>query len=176
MAQVTTRRTTIRAKRSAPVVDWFTQWFEVKDEAEQLVERQGDLRVRLLDAVEEYGDVDENGSFWFDLPEVVTVKDHKGKIFKFSSLKKERHLRPANPTPDPELAEGLLRKKGLYLSAKQEKAIRDLKIACPYVNISVDVDPDAVANLLFKDLITEKEYEATLQEQKESFQFRPSES
>jgi hypothetical protein len=163
------------ASPKTSITNWFRQWLDIRDTVDQLGERTDTLRLRILDTLTEAGDEDEKGNFWIDLTEPVEFKDHKGKVFQYTKLKKERHLRPAQPTADPEKAEALLRKKNLYLTAAQEKVIRDLRIACPYVTISVDIDPDAVAQLWFKDIINEREYESTLVEQKESFQFRPSE-
>ena len=68
-----------------------------------------------------------------------------------------------------------MRKKGLWLTEAQEKAIRDLQVALPTVVISVDVDTDAVASLYYKDVLTEDEYESVLIEQKETFAFIPTE-
>jgi hypothetical protein len=175
----TKRQTTTRAPRVSPtksVSNWFHQWLVTKDEAEQLSERQGDLRVRLLDTITENGFEDDKGNWWFDLDEPVQFADRKGKVFKFTSLKRERHLSPAQPTPDPDKAESLLRKKNLWLTSAQEKLIKDLQLQCPYAVVNVSVDLDAVASLEFKGIISEKEYDATLREQKESFQFRPTES
>lgn len=179
-------KTTVRRRTTSPVntklaktkavTVWFKQWLEVGDQAEQLTERKGDLRERILDAVEEIGEPDDKGNVWLELPQVVGFENRKNKVFKYTLLKRERHLLPANPQPIPDLAEALLRKKKLWLTEKQEKAIRDLQLACPYIRISVDVDLDTFAGLVFKDAITDAEYDATLQEQKESFQFRPAES
>ena len=134
------------------------------------------LKDRLKDALAEVGEEDDAGHKWFDLPEPVEFKDHTGKVFQYVSLKRERRLTPARPTPDPDKSEALLRKKGLWLTDAQEKMIRDLQVALPNVTISVDVDVDAVASLYYKDVLTEKEYDALLVPQKESFAFIPSES
>ena len=173
----TRRQTTNRAPAKKPSIgSWFKQWLTVRDEGTVLGERQDDLRNRILGGIELTGEEDEKGNYWVDLPQPVEFVDHTGKKFIYTVLKRERHLRPANPTPDPESAEQLLRDKGLWLAEKDEKGIRNLQAQCPYVTISVTVDVDAVASAYFKGVISEEEYEQILVEQKESFQFRPSES
>lgn len=176
----TSSRSTKRVAPKVPVAksitNWFQQWRGVKDEVEQLGERQGELRDRLVDTIAEVGYEDEKGNWWFDFDEPISFTNHKGKVFQYTALKRERHLSPAQPTPDPAKAKTLLKKKGFWLTEEQEKAVKELKIQCPYAVISVAVDPDAVASLLFKDLISDKEYESTLKEQTETFQFRPAES
>jgi hypothetical protein len=161
---------------SASVTNWFRQFLTVNDQSKQDAERAAELKDRLKDAVGELGDTDEKQNVWLDLAEPVEFKDHKGKVFVYTTLKRERRMTPAQPTPDPEKAEDLLREKKLWLTAAQEKVIRDLQTALPNVTISVDVDIDAVAALYFKNVITEKEYDAILVQQKETFAFIPSES
>ena len=158
------------------IVSWFKQYLVTNDDAKQITARATELKDRLKDALAEVGEEDDAGHKWFDLPEPVEFKDHTGKVFQYVSLKRERRLTPARPTPDPDKSEALLRKKGLWLTDAQEKMIRDLQVALPNVTISVDVDVDAVASLYYKDVLTEKEYDALLVPQKESFAFIPSES
>ena len=174
----TTKRQTAERKPNplAGLARTFSEWLTIKDEGSQLTERQGVLRDRILDTVSEVGEEDDKGNVWIDLPTPITFTDHKGKTFVYSVLKKERHLIPANPLPEADLAEDLLREKGLWLTDAQEKKIRDIQTACPYTTITVEVDVDAVAGAYFKNLISEEEYAALLRPQKESFQFRPSES
>lgn len=158
------------------IASWFKNFLEVKDEVVFLGERQGDLRDRLIDEVALQGEPDDKGHSWYELPEPVEFTDHLGKKFVFTALKRERHLSPASPTPDPAKAKALLKKENLWLTEAQEKQIKNLRIACPYAVITVDVDGDAVANAYFKDIITEKQYDSVLRDQEESFQFRPCES
>lgn len=166
-----------KSKRPAkpPITNWFRQWLEVKDEGVVLGERQTELRDRLIEAVDQYGQPDDRGNVFYDLPDKIEFKDHEGKVKIFASLKRERHLRPANPTPDPEKTEAFLRKQELWLTEEQEKGLRDLQLANQFVSISVEVDVDAVAQAYFKGIINERQYDALLTEQVESFQFRPAE-
>ena len=126
--------------------------------------------------MKKHGEEDEKGNLFFTLPESVALTDHKGKRFVFSVLKAQRSLSPAVPTADPDKVEVLLKKKGLWLNEEQQKVIQDLRLALRFVDISIDVSPDAAADLLFNDLITDREFEATLVEQKENFSFIPLES
>lgn len=163
-------------RQTSPIAKWFQNWLEVRDEGEVLKARQADLRDRLVEVVAERGDEDDKGNAWFDLAEPITFTDWKGKTHQYTTLKRERHLTPAQPQPDPEAAEELLRTKDMWLTEKQLKAIRDIQLACPYAVITVDVDVDAVAAAWFKDIISEEEYASVLTPQRETFQFRPSES
>ena len=183
----TTRRPTIASERSKPkpkpkpnpasaVSRAFRQWLQIRDDGNVLSDRQGALRDRLVDSVREIGDSDEKGNIFVDLPSPVSFTDHKGKTFVYTTLKAERHLSPAQPTPDPDLAEELLREKGLWLTEDQEAAIQALRLLCPYAVIDVTVDTEAVTGAYFKGAITEGEFDGILREQKETFQFRPSES
>lgn len=157
------------------VLETFREWTQHKARADRETERQNVLRDRLKEYILAHGEVDSNKSRYIDLPEPVLVKDGKGKVSRFVTIKAQRSLTPANPVPQPEEAEALLREKNLWLTPQQEKIIRDLAVAVPYAIISVDVDPDAVTRLLFNGLITDKEYEATLPEQRENFSFIPVE-
>lgn len=158
------------------IVTWFKQFLVVQNDAKQKADRAEQLKTRLKNGLAEVGEEDDKGHRWFDLPTPVEFKDFKGKVFKYTSLKRERRLTPAQPTPDPDKAEALLKEKGLWLTKAQEKTIRDLQTALPNVSISVEVDVDAVAALYYKDVLTEEEYDSILVEQRESFAFIPSES
>jgi hypothetical protein len=167
--------TVTRTVNRSNLLETFREHLQHKSRAAREKIRQDELRDVLKDYVLAHGEEDESGSFWLDLAESVTVKVGK-KVYEYTTLKAQRSLTPAQPTPQPEEAEALLRKKNLWLTEAQEKVIRDLAIAVPYAIISVDVDPDAVTGLLFKGLITDKEYEATLPEQTENFSFVPAET
>lgn len=171
----TTKRAT--TKRSTfNITDYFRQWLGIKDEGAQLAARQEILRDRQKEYVKDHGYKDDKGNIWFDLPEPVAFTDHKGKVFKFASLKLQRSLTPAQPTPDGEKAEALLRKKKLWLTPEQEKVLQEIVEKNRFVNLYVEVNVDAVVELVFNNKITDKEYEATLVEQKENFSFIPAES
>jgi hypothetical protein len=170
-----TRRTATK-RTVESITSTFRQWLTVRDQTELGKERQEVLRQRQLAYIESNGEPDEKGNVWFNLPEPIEFEDRKGKVFKYTTLKRQRALRPAVPTPEPDLAIELLKKKKLWLTAKQEDIIKNLHIACPYATVYVDVDVDAVALLLFKGVITDDEYEALLPEQEEVFSFVPAES
>lgn len=173
----TTRRTpTGDRPKLPPITKWFGSWLSAKDTAETFAEQQGELRVEILDAVKKYGTEDEKGNVWYALRTPQKFTNHKGKTYEFTDLKAERHLSPSQPTPDPEKAKELLVEKGLWLTEKQAKAIRDIQVACPYATIRIDIDADAVAKAWYADVITEAEYERTLVEQTVTYQFRPAES
>jgi hypothetical protein len=177
MATTTRRPVTKRpAGTAGTIVDTFKQWFKLKDTKEQIDERQKVLRDRQLEFVKKHGQKDEKGNYWYDLPEVESFKDHKGKVLRFTTLKAERHLKPAIPQPDPDKSIELLQEKGLWLTEEQLNTVRDLQIQCPYVTIFVEVDVEQVALLAFKDIITDEEYESLLVEQTEEYQFRPAEA
>lgn len=165
--------TTKTPTRRTSVSSLFKNWLGVKDEAAQLTTRQTELRDSLLGIVAERGESDENGSAFIDLPEPIEFLDFKGNTVVYGGIKRERYVTPAQPTPDPELAEDLLRERKLWLTKAQEKVIRDLNIALPYVSITVEVDVDAIAGGYFQDVFTEDEYADILVPQKENFRFVP---
>jgi hypothetical protein len=165
--------TTVRTRRT--VADVFRQWLTVSDEAKVLGERAEELRARLLEQCDARGAKDEKGSSFLNLTTPVEFKDYKGRVKVYTVLKRERHLTPAVPTPDPEKAEELLKRLKLWISKADEKVLTEIGMKNPYITISIDVDPDAVAQAYFKGLINDDDYDAILLEQKESFQFRPAE-
>lgn len=170
------RRRTV-TKSEPRLVRRFKEWLVTRDEADQLADRKDVLRQRLLDELAEHSETytDEKGNVWYDLPVPVTFKNRQGKVFKFSSLKRERRLSPAQPQPEEDKAIAVLKKKKLWLTADQEKVIQELQIACPFAVVSVDLDRNAFAAAVFKKQITPDQYESTLQEQKEFSAFIPVE-
>lgn len=166
-----TRRPTARSKAERAVT-LFRQWLMVRDEAELLEERQGELRERLLSIVEAAGKPDDKGHQLLELSEPVRFKSHDGSTKTYRVLKREKHTTPAQPTPDRAKAVKLLKELRLWITPKHEKLLQEIGLSNPYVKITVDVDPDAVAQAYFKGLISEDQYDAILQEQKESWQFR----
>jgi hypothetical protein len=177
MPTTTTRRNSAKTATKPPLTGWFKQWLGARDQAAALSERQTELRDRIKRAIPDYADeVDDNGSQWYNLQSRVSFTDRKGKVFQYAALKLQRSLTPANPVPDPELAEELLARKGLWLDEKQQKAIQAVQLACPYVTVEVTVDADAVAAAYFKGILSEEEYEGILVEQRETFSLIPVES
>lgn len=184
MPAATTRRTGTRrpspAVTAGVVIGWFREYLSF-NEASKIDGREAtDRKDRIKAELPKLGEKDEKGNFWFDLPEAIehVTLDSKGntKTLQYTTLKVERRLSPATPTPNPEKAEEVLREKGLWLTDKQVKAIRDLQTAVPNAIISVEVDINAFASLYYKDVLSEEEYENTLVEQTETYAFIPSES
>lgn len=180
MPTTTRRSTTARGGGGFNLLRTFTEWVGLKGNVAFETDRMNTLRDRTKEYVMKNGEEDENGSFWVELPEPVehkvTDKNGKLKTYLYTHIKAQRSLTPATPLPVPEKAEALLRKKKLWLTPEQEKQIRDLAVALPYAFVSVSVDVDAVTGLVFRGLITDKEYEATLAAQTENFSFVPTES
>lgn len=173
MTKTAAKTTKKVAPRKPPISVWFSRWLSAKDTAASFTEQQGELRDDILDAVITWGEEDDAGHVFYDLPKPVEFTDRKGETKVYTVLKREKHLTPAQPTPDPEKALDLLKDKGLWLTAKELKVIRDLEVRCPYAVISVDIDPDAVARAYYADELTEDEYDGILVEQKSTYQFRP---
>jgi hypothetical protein len=165
-----------RVTKASKLASDFRQWLTLRKEDDLIKGRVDELRKGLLDDILETGEKDEKGHVWVDLPAPIEFTDAKGRTVTYTSLKRERRVSPANPTPDADLAEDLLREKGLWLTAKQEKAIKDLQVVLKFARISVEVDTDAVAAAYFQDLLSEEEYEGILIEQKETFAFQPATS
>lgn len=189
MATQSSTKTTRRNATTRQVpqfVSKFREWLTVRDLAAQAGEQQTELRGDLKDQtglvsiIKSQGVKDDEGHYWLDLPEPVEFEDHPvgtkpGKVHVYTTLKLERHLTPSKRTPDHKKAEVLLKKKKLWLTKAQLETLAAIQDACPAVTISFDLDPEYVAKLVFADRITDDEYESVLVEQKESYQFRPSE-
>jgi hypothetical protein len=174
--QVTKRAVRPTRPTSSTVETWLRAFLGCKDQVSLIEKEQAELRLKQLDVVEKYGEEDEKGNIFLDLETPVEYVNNAGKKYIYTSLKKERHLTPAVPTPDATKAEALLKKKGLWLDKNQVKVLQDLQLSCPFVTLTITIDPDALQKALFTDTITSKEYESTLREQNETFQFRPCES
>jgi hypothetical protein len=151
------------------VVSIVRQFITTRDEIAQVTDRKEELRKRLLETVEEVGRQDADGHFWLQLPEPIEFKDYKGKVHIFDRVKRQRALVPANPRPDPEEAEKLLRKKGLWLSEEDEKRIARLRRTNRLFKVEVTLDTEAFSDLVFEGKISDKEYQRTLQEQTEQW-------
>jgi hypothetical protein len=173
-----TARTTTKKRRPSinSVAGRFLHWRQLKDEKEATAGRQETARLSLLEYVQEHGEEDDKGNRWYDLSEPMSYTDHNGKVFVYVGLKAERHLTPSKPEPDPDLAEEWLRKHKRWLTSVQEKALNDLRLQLRYARITVEVDLDAFASLYWDKTIAEKDYDAMLEEQTETFQFKPIES
>lgn len=153
----------------------FEEWLAHRREAATLDRRIDELRSYLLEACEEFGEVDDKGSQWLTLPTPVIWNDGD-QAYAYTALKRQRRITPAVPQPDPKKAEKLLRKKGLWLSPRQEEAIQQIRKTCPFVRLDVLVDSDALGKAVFQNLISDAEYESTLLPQKESWSLLPTET
>ncbi len=171
----TSTKTQTRRPRFGSVAGTFKQWLGVRDQKDQLTAEQDELRLKLLDRVLKSGHKDDNGHYWIDLDEPIEFTDFKGKTKIFSRLKNQLSLVPARPQPDPDLAEALLKKKGLWITPEQEKLIRRLRSTLSLFDITVELNPDRFSDLVFTKEISDKEYESTLQEQTEKVSFIPVE-
>jgi hypothetical protein len=175
-----TTRKVVRPPRTVTpaqkILSDFKTWLTFRREDDLIKAEIDKKRISLLDDIEAEGVPDESGHVWFDLPEAVEWTDSKGRTVTYTSLKRELRKSPANPLPDPDDAEELLRQKGLWLTPKQEKTIKDLQVVLKFARIEVTVDVDAVAAAYFQGLITDDEYEEILTPVKEIFAFQPATS
>ena len=162
------------ASKTFPFARKFQEWRTLKGQAAQITERQTQIRDQLRDEVKEMGEEVDGGHFIWTFKNPVTFAEGR-KVHLYTGLKAERRLVPAAPTPDPELAEDLLREKGLWMSEEAEKHLESLRISCPNVSIIVEPDIDAVSVLYLKGIISEHDYETILVEQKEQWAFVPQE-
>lgn len=176
MATSTARRSKRPNRKEEPkqrpnFAERFRNWIAVKDQTAMLQDTLDGNKKALMDDIAEWGEVDEKGSQFVDLEEPISFTDRKGKTFVYRTLKRQRSLTPKDPTPDDAKTEALLKKKGMWLSEAQEKQLTQLRIALRFARITVEVSPDAVAEAYFEGLISEKEYESLLVEQKEGWSF-----
>lgn len=151
------------------------QWRTIRSEVEVGEGRQDELKTRLMSILAEFGEEDDKGNLFIDFTEPVEVTDIGNKVFRYLGIKRERRLTPAAPLADQKKALELLRAKRLWMSASQERSLRELQLACRFASIRVEVDVEAVAKALFEGLISDKEYQSVLQEQREVFAFKPLE-
>jgi hypothetical protein len=182
---------TVAPAKTFPFTRRFKEWRALKGQNDQVTKRLNELRVGLtpdgkarpsddpqegsiLAAIKEFGEEIEGGHFVWSFPNPVEYTEGR-KVHLYDSLKAERRLRPSAPTPDPELAEDLLREKGLFMTEEQEQHLAALRISCPNVIITVEPDVDALSALYLKKIISESEYESTLFEQREEWAFVPQE-
>lgn len=163
-----------------PFTRRFKEWRALKSQNDMVAKRLDDLRKGtdgqsgMLAAIKEYGEEIEGGHFIWTFPQPVEYSEGR-KTQVYEGLKAERRLIPSAPTPDPESAEDMLRDKGLWMTEDQEKMLEALRLSCPNVIFTAEPDTDAFSALYLKKVITEKEYESTLVEQREQWAFVPQE-
>jgi hypothetical protein len=177
---------TVAPTKSFPFTRRFNEWRALKGQNDMVKKRLDKLRVgeggtgenpqdgSLLAAIREFGEEIDGGHFVWTFPQPVEYSEGR-KTQLYSGLKAERRLIPSAPTPDPELAEDLLREKNLFMTEDQEKHLDALRISCPNVIITVEPDVDALSALYLKKVVSEAEYESTLIDQKEQWAFVPQE-
>lgn len=172
-----TARTTTPRTRASSIARTFNTWLGLRDQGQYVASEQEKLRLRLIDDTERYGHKDADGHSWLALTEAIEFKDSlTGKVHVYTQLKRERHLTPKTPMPDPDKSIMLLKRLKLWIKKTDVQLLTEIGMRNPYIKISIDVDPDAVASAYYKGLINEHDYDAILQEQKETWQFRPQES
>lgn len=164
--------TPVRRKRT--ISDTFNEWLTLRDRVALINERVSTLHDRLMTGCERHGQKDEKGSQLLPLAEPVEFKTHDGKVKIYTGLKRERYMTPAEPTPDSEKAERLLRRLKLWMSVADRKLLQELRIRNPYVVITVEIDTEAVAMANLKGLISDDDYDAILIQQEERFRFKPA--
>lgn len=162
-----------RARSRVTVGGLVREWLTADDYAKQSGKRAGELKDKLKGIIEKRGAEDERGSQILPLSEPITFKTFDGKTKIYTALKRERHVTPAEPLPDPGKAVALLKRLKLWMSKDDEKLIKEIVLANRFVTITVEVDPDAVAKAYFEGLIDEDDYDAVLEEQRESWHFIP---
>ena len=129
------RRSTTGGVTDTSIVTWFREFAGLKDQIKQLSSRESEIKDRLKDAVEQRGYEDNDGNFWFELPE---------EIGGYSKLKKEKRSREVL---NQERAMELVRKKGL-----ERKCIKMVP----------QLDEDALAAANYEKKISDKEFEALI--------------
>lgn len=80
---------------------WVHEWKQTSDKVREFTARKNELRDRLKEVVEKFGETDDSGHIWFDLPEAVDG---------ITKLKSERYVRQSF---DYEAALALVQEKGL---------------------------------------------------------------
>jgi hypothetical protein len=136
----------VRKRKTPPttVTTWLHEWKQANDMAKTFTARKNELRDRLMEVVESFGETDADGHVWFDLPEAVDG---------FTRIKRERRV---SQSFDYEGALELVQSKNLD--------------AC--VKLVPQLDEDAFMVAVSDGVITEEEYSALI-EAKVSYAFKP---
>lgn len=171
---------TAKTKKTFPLKR-FAEWLAVRSQGKTLKAREDELRIGsdpdvyggMLGMVMELGEQDDKGSYFVDLAKPYEFQDEKGNVVVYTGIKAQRSLKPSRPTPDPELAETLLRKKGLWLNDGQMEMINQLRLAARFVRIEIEVDTEMVAQAYTDKILSADEYDSILMEQTENFAFVP---
>lgn len=145
-----------RVSRTDKIARSFAEWAALREQEKLLGERVDTLKSELSEAVEEYGYQDNDGHYWFDLPE---------PIGGFSKLKREKRMTPKDPAPDPDKTEKLCKKKGLWLPVDKGGVYNVVEL--------IEIDADAINKAYFQDKLTLRELESILQPQKVTYAFVP---
>lgn len=86
----------------APYMADFKAYINLKRQIDDLKKLQDGAKARLMKVVEEFGEEDDKGHLWFDLPE------------EFEGYKGMQRQKRISQKPDIDTAEELLREAGLY--------------------------------------------------------------
>lgn len=129
------KRSTTGGVNDTAIVTWFREFAGLKDQIKQLGSRESEIKDRLKDAVEARGYEDNEGHFWFELPE---------EIDGFTKLKKEKRSREVL---NQERAMELVKAKGL-----EKKCIKMVP----------QLDLDALAAARWEKQISDEEFKALI--------------
>lgn len=165
---------TVTPTKTYPFTKFFREWRALQGQEKMIKARKDLLRDNMRDNIRELGDEAEGGHVFWNFRTPVEYTEGKA-THVYNGLKAEKRLVPANPTPDPDLAEELLREKSLWMTPDQERMLDALRLSCPNITFTVEPDIDAVSALYIKKVLTEKEYQATLPEQVVQWAFVPQE-
>lgn len=113
-----------------PTTADFRAFIKLKKQIEDLTKMQNEIKTRLVETVEQHGDVDDKGHLWFDLPE--EIEGYKG-------MQRQRRV---SQKLDMDAATELL-----------EKA--NLSDRC--VKMVPSLDEDEVMACLYEGLLTEED-------------------
>lgn len=97
----------------AEVEETFEQWCAVKAQAEEFTKRQGTLRTRLIDWVEQFGETDDKGHIRLSL---------RNTVAGFAGMKYERRV---SHRLDEDAAEKILAKKRLLKQCQTTITVLD---------------------------------------------------
>jgi len=106
----------------------FSEFILLKKKIDELSKRQNEIKGELSKIVEQYGDPDDKGHVWFDLPQ---------EIEGYAAMQRQKRI---SQRLDEETAEALLKERGLY-----DRCFRLMPV----------LDEDEVMACLYEGLITE---------------------
>ena len=116
-----------------PVVADFRAFVKLKAQIDDLTKMQSEIKTRLVEVVEQYGDTDDKGHIWYDMPQ--DIEGYKG-------MQRQRRV-----------------SQKLDMDAATE-LLKNLELTDRCVKMVPSLDEDEVMACLYEGLLTEEQVDA----------------